>query len=45
MMNRDALDIQMPPEKVFRVCFGGPNTISGGVWMYRDESFQNGADT
>ena len=25
-------DIQIPPEEVFRVCFGGPNTFSGGVW-------------
>ena len=30
------LDIQIPPEKVFRVCFWGPNTFSGGVWMSRD---------
>ena len=30
-----SLDVQIPPEKVFRVCFWGPNTFSGGVWMSR----------
>ena len=29
------LDIKIPPEKVFKVCFCGPNTFSGGVWMSR----------
>ena len=26
----------MPPEKMFWVCFEGPNTFSGGVWMSRE---------
>ena len=29
------LDIQTPPEKVARVCFGGANNFQGSVWMYR----------
>ena len=29
------LDIQIPPAKVFRVCFRSPNSFSGGVWMSR----------
>ena len=29
------LDIQIPPEKVVLCMFGGPNTISTGVWMFR----------
>ena len=29
------LDIQIPPEKVFWVHFGGPNTFSECVWMSR----------
>ena len=29
------LDIQIPSEKVFGVCFWGPNTFSGGIWMFR----------
>ena len=44
-MGNQTLDIKIPPEKVFKVCFCGPNTIaggfcgpntiSGGVWMSR----------
>ena len=33
---QQTLNIQIPPEKVFQVCFGGPNTFSGGVWMSRE---------
>ena len=28
-------DVQIPPEKVFRVFFGCPTNFSGGVWMSR----------
>ena len=33
---QQTLNIQIPPEKVFQVCFGGPNTFSGRVWMSRE---------
>ena len=32
------LDIQILPEKVLLICFGGPNIFSGGVWMSKTKS-------
>ena len=33
------LDIQIPPENVFDVFLWGPNTFSGGVWMFLCSKF------
>ena len=32
----NTLVFQIPPEKVFKVCFWGSNTSSPGVWKPRD---------
>ena len=37
-MSNISLDIQIPPQKVFQVCFWGPNTFSPGVWKPGDMS-------